>query len=808
MSTAAASKSKSTSILTNGWLFDIYHVKDKIVLWIKEKNGNVKRLEYPWYSNIYIASNSKSELKRLIKNNKVFNFIKEHEFVYKFENPPPSHYQYKKEVLKLCLKDSSQVTTLAKIIEKLCKKFGQYRLYNVDISPEQIFLYEKDIYPLGLYDIEEQSSVVNPLQYHYPKSDKNDSIDSFDYLLPDFRFLSFNIISERKKFVSDFSDRILKINLVLFDRKNNIRKKFFVSEDTELETILEFSYEINRLDPDIILTNGGDQYLFPHLFSRAKANKIEAQLLINLNRELDQEFLYKKNTPLLKRDFSTSESTEPSSTSYVSYGKTYFKPRPFYLYGRIHIDADNSFIYKENGLDGLTELSRICRIPLQLASRSTIGKCLSSLYFYNASQRDILIPWKPITSEIFKSFYDLLESDKGGFVFESKPGSYNDVAEFDFVSLYPNIMLKKNISSETINCECCKLEKDNKVPTLEHLYHLCTKRIGIVPLSLRIILERRLEYKRRKNNCNYSSNINQDLRDCYNNRQSALKWILVTSFGYLGFSNSKFGRIDAHIAVCAFARDILLKTSKIAENHGFEIIHGIVDSIWLNRIINEKDYSFRKKITISYDNIKKDIEEQTGFSISFEGIYKWIVFDSSKINSELPALNRYFGVFKDGTIKTRGIEIRKHDTPQLFVNFQNELLQLMSTCNNVDEIVKILPILELVYKKYIDLVQSNKVPYTDLIFTKRISKNSNEYSDRKTVENCIIKILSNNGKLLYAGEMIKYIITDFYNENFLNRALPIELVDIYNIKYDEKRYLELLYEVFRSITKKFYNHPQ
>ncbi len=34
---------------------------------------------------------------------------------------------------------------------------------------------------------------------------------------------------------------------------------------------------------------------------------------------------------------------------------------------------------------------------------------------------------------------------------ESKLGAYDKVTEFDFVLLYPNIVLKKNISSDTIN---------------------------------------------------------------------------------------------------------------------------------------------------------------------------------------------------------------------------------------------------------------------------------------------------------------------------------------------------------------------
>ncbi|MBA3750102.1 MAG: hypothetical protein H0X03_04265, partial [Nitrosopumilus sp.] len=472
--------------------------------------------------------------------------------------------------------------------------------------------------------------------------------------------------------------------------------------------------------------------------------------------------------------------------------------------GRVHIDTNSSFIYEDNGLDGLSEISRICRMPLQLASRSTIGKCLSSLYFYNAQKKDVLVPFKPKTSEIFKTFFDLLKVDKGGFVFESKPGVYDNIVELDFVSLYPNIMLKKNVSSETINCDCCKAESDNKVPELEHLYHVCKKKIGIVPLSLKTILDRRLEYKKRKINKYYSSNKDSELKNCYDNRQTALKWILVTSFGYLGFSNSKFGRIDAHIAVCAFARDILLKTSRIAENHGFEIIHGIVDSIWIKRSVNlDEDNSLTK---ISYENLKKDIEEQIGFTISFEGVYKWIVFDSSKVNPDLPALNRYFGVFEDGTIKARGIETRRHDTPQLFVKFQDELLQTMSAFNSVDEISRSLPILEEISKKYTNLILSKKVPYRDLMFTKRISKNSDEYTDRKTVENCVIKILLNNGKSLYAGEEIKYIITDFYNKDYLERAIPIELIKEYNvnINYDAKRYCELLSDIYNSITHHFY----
>jgi DNA polymerase-2 len=794
----------------NAYLYDIYHLKDKMILWFKLKNSDtIKKLEYPWSPFIYVASDTKSDLEYLLNNCNLFSyFIKEYSYEYKYEYP--SSDQIKKEVLKLTVKDSSQILNMAKYIEGLSTRFGQYRLYNVDVSPEQSFFYEKEFFPFGLYSLSSSQNTEIDNKSSNLLDIESDNIDSYDYIIPNLRSLTFDIVSDRKSLASETSNKILAIKVRVFDyndNNNNLEEKFTIKEDSEIETILQFSYEVSRIDPNIILTTGGDQFLFPHLFNRAREMDIALHLLINLNRELDQDFLKKKNRSVLEPKVLSGNShhTASSSQSYISYGKVYFKPKPFLLFGRIHVDTNTSFIYKNNGLDGLVEISKICRMSPQITSRSTIGKCLSSLYFYNAYKKDVLVPWKPITSEIFKTFNDLIKADRGGTVFESKPGAYDKVAEYDFVSLYPNIMLKKNISSETINCECCKDEQGNKIPGLEHLYHSCRKRKGIVPISLEMVLKRRLYYKEKKLESISNNDIQSKIK--YDNRQDALKWILVTSFGYLGFSNSKFGRIDAHIAVCAYARDILLKTSKIAERYGFEIIHGIVDSIWIkSKKENNSRMGLEDKL-LKYKNLKEDIEKQTDFSISFEGIYKWIVFDSSKTNSMLPALNRYFGAFMNGTLKMRGIETRRHDTPPFFVKFQEELLQTMATFDSVKEINGSKDSLEDIYNKYRNNILSGNISFEDLIFTKRLSKNSVDYLDRNTIENCVLKILSKSGKVLNAGEEIKYVITDFRSKNYLKRALPLDLVTDREItKYDAQRYCDLLLEIYDSVTKHLYEH--
>src|SRR5919204_1020307 len=164
---------------------------------------------------------------------------------------------------------------------------------------------------------------------------------------------------------------------------------------------------------------------------------------------------------LSREQLPLKRSVIKEGTSYFSYGRVYFKPTTVKLHGRIHLDKSNSFVWNESGLHGLYEIARICRMPLHTASRASIGKCLSSLQFYYATtQKDTLIPWKPVTAEHFKSLQELLVADRGGFIFEPEIGVHENVAEFDFVSLYPNIMFKKSLSAETINCSCCRPNSD------------------------------------------------------------------------------------------------------------------------------------------------------------------------------------------------------------------------------------------------------------------------------------------------------------------------------------------------------------
>ena len=60
-----------------------------------------------------------------------------------------------------------------------------------------------------------------------------------------------------------------------------------------------------------------------------------------------------------------------------------------------------------------------------------------------------------------------------------------------------------------------------------------------------------------------------------------MKWLLVCCFGYTGYKNARFGKIEAHEAINAVARETLLVAKEIAETDGFELIHALVDSLYV-----------------------------------------------------------------------------------------------------------------------------------------------------------------------------------------------------------------------------------
>jgi len=109
-----------------------------------------------------------------------------------------------------------------------------------------------------------------------------------------------------------------------------------------------------------------------------------------------------------------------------------------------------------------------------------------------------------------------------------------------------------------------------------------------------------------------------DERERLEAASSAIKWILVSCFGYQGFSNAKYGRIECHEAINAFAREILLDAKAALEAAGWRVLHGIVDSLWVTPAPNRDQRPL--------NDVAAEITADTGIKLEYECAFDWVAF--------------------------------------------------------------------------------------------------------------------------------------------------------------------------------------
>jgi DNA polymerase-2 len=752
-----------------GWLFDLYPLESSMILWIKDEHGLLHRFKDSYRPRFYTQGKRRDLLA-------LFHSLQKGGWVagYRWARKKEFWSGDEVEVMEIEVADPEHYAQLPPLLGRWEENII---FYNCDIPSPQLYLYEKGLFPSGRCIVEAAEGRI--FEVH---SDPSESVWMDDGDLPDLRVMELQTLNRTGP--EPFRYRAGS-GLLLECEGYRIEM-----ENVDLEEIGKF---LGQFDPDVILTDDGDACLLPFLFSLERRGKTS----LAWDREP-----YPVHRPI-----------NPKGRSYFSYGRTYYQAPAHLFLGRWHIDRRNSFVYGESGMEGVVELARLAKIPVQRMARTSPGTAITSMQLDRAFQESILIPWRKGEPERFKTAWDLLVSDKGGLVFQPKLGIFEDVAEIDFASMYPTIMAIHNISPETVLCECCQ---NQKVP--EAGYTICERREGIVPKTLRPILARRAWLKKKakaaegrrqeaegKEECglrNAECGVNEarspmdNMRtrnavtdtEIYNRKQTALKWMLVTCFGYLGYRNARFGRIEAHEAVTAFGREKLLQAKEICEEEGFELLHAITDSLWIRK------KHLREEEVLE---ICRRIGETTGIAMSLEGIYAWMAFLPSKGNPESPVANRYFGLFKSGKIKARGLAFRRSDTPPLVQEAQLRMVEILAEAKDLAGCqAKIPKILDLLLEYSLKL-KDGRARQEDLAIGKRISKEPNAYKvDSLTA--LAAQELEDFGIPIHPGERVRYMIKDALSKDKGERTRPFPLVGP-DDTYDVKKYLEILVKATEEV---------
>ncbi len=479
--------------------------------------------------------------------------------------------------------------------------------------------------------------------------------------------------------------------------------------------LINLAVLLRRYDPDLLLTNwgdGGDS--FRGLLLRLMDLADEWNLPLPLNRDPQGEIFYKKER------------------SYAAYGQIVYRGAQVHLAGRWHIDAANTVMFHDYGLDGVLEMARVTALPMQTAARVSPGTGISAMQIVTALRSGVLVPYHKQQAERPKTALELFRSDQGGMVYQPLIGLHADVAELDFVSMYPSIMARFNISPE-------KTPQDFEARN-EHFEP------GLIPRTLRPLLDKRIALKQRL----LSLPKWDPRRESAKRRASAHKWLLVTCFGYLGYKNARFGRIEAHEAVTAYGRECLLRAKEAIEDLGGTVLHMYVDGLWVKKEGARTPEDFRPMLD--------EIAARTGLPVGLDGIYNWVAFLPSRVDSRVPVANRYFGAFQDGSLKMRGIEVRRRDTPAWIAEAQVELLECLARAERVEDLPARLPEARRLLRRKLADLRAGRVPPAKLVVRLGLSRELEAFVTASPAARAAGQLAA-VGKHLRPGQSVRFLYT-------------------------------------------------
>ncbi len=725
------------SFSINGYFFDVYPVRNGMIVWFIGEDGTARHCFDPFRPTFYLRLDARDA-----KRASALAHARRLPVTIGADRRLELFSGEEWKVTSITVHDPLQ---LNRCVWTYQNYFPHFVFYNSNIPVAQMYLYDRQVFPLAqcVFTIADG----NLLQHIAV----DDAFDACNYRVPDLRIM--RLSNGNAAFATKFS-RTLCLEIEYGG------KTYAAEQNDPVEVLEAFNWHLYHYDPDVIISSWGDATLLPTLVGASAKYRIP----LLLNRDSSQGYLQTKER------------------SYWTYGQVIHRDAAFMLAGRWHMDAENSFIMGESDIEGVIELARLTQLPIQKQSRAAIGTGLASMQMSYAYRNNILIPAEKKEGEDFKTADDLLLSDRGGLVFMPEPGYHENVAELDFASMYPSLMEMHNISPETINCPCCR---NGKVPELG--YTICERRRGIVPATLKPVLAKRAYYKARKKAATTQTEFQK-----YERRQNALKWMLVTCFGYLGYKNARFGRIEAHESVNAFSREALLTAKEIAEAEGYHLVHAIIDCLWLKKTGATHD---------DYRQLCATIRRVVGVDISLEGIYNWILFPASKTDPGIPTSGKYVGWYDHGDIKMRGIETRRKDTPFYIKKMQARLLEILADARRIDEVRTLVPELLREAATYLNELRSGRVDPRELVLRRRVQKESEEYLT-KSLNAMVVRELADFGISVQPGEIIEFIIIDQTGKREPQKAKSLLTYQHWD-GYDIEKYTELFLKAIETLLSPF-----
>jgi DNA polymerase I len=408
------------------------------------------------------------------------------------------------------------------------------------------------------------------------------------------------------------------------DEFENDPEMYFIEKvDSEKEMIEAFIKTVKEANVDIIIGYNSDVFDFPYLRDRAKIWGIDLDLGVDGS-----------NVKFIRRGYNNAATFKGLlhvdlylvMRRYMSLDRYTLERVYFEFFGEEKIDVPGDRIYEfwDNGgrelknlfkysLDDVVstlkiaqetlplnlELTRIVGQPFVDVTRMATGQQAEWYLVRKAYEANEVVPNKPnMTMKNIKE----RGSNSGGYVKEPEIGLHENLVQFDFKSLYPTLIISKNISPDVLvndnvsynskfedfetgydeidnlKEEELSSEMDNDEEyyiSPEHYFKFKKEPQGFIPSALEDILNERFAVKNRM-----KATDDPILKKSLDVQQQALKRLANTMYGVYGFLRFRWYSFECAQAITAWGRQHIKKAMKEAETYGFKAIYADTDGFY------------------------------------------------------------------------------------------------------------------------------------------------------------------------------------------------------------------------------------
>ena len=495
-----------------------------------------------------------------------------------------------KDFLKLTLKHPQDIYKLRDKIQDL-KSVKEIREH--DIPFYRRYLIDKGLFPMNIVEVYGKVLNFNRSSNEKCVFEIHAEPQNLGSSLEELNILSFNIEACNPNGMPKVKED--PVMMISFSSNQGFQKVFTTKESSsdyvetssnEKELIKRYVDTIQSEDPDIILGYNSDRFDFPYLKERAEKLDVPLKLgvdgsslkIVNNGRRnasvikgrihIDLYSNTRRNLPLehhtLKRVykelFGEDKVEIPGHEVYTSWNDGGEKLEKLFKYSLADVMAVTKI--GEKMLPLSVELTRIVGQPLFDVARMGSGKQVEWYLLRKAFEYGYMAPNK---------FGSYLRDVVGGHVQEPIKGLHTNIYYFDFRSLYPSIIVSKNISPDTLvenGTEECHIAP-------EFGYKFKKTPQGFIPSVVGKLLENRIQKKAIMKQ-------SKDPREfqMLNFQQEALKRLTSTIYGLYNHSTFRWYSIECSEAITAWGREFLLKTMEKSEEYGFKPIYADTDGFY------------------------------------------------------------------------------------------------------------------------------------------------------------------------------------------------------------------------------------